>query len=166
LVHGRRSGRYSAYFLVHRRYGLDRLEAFHAEIVLLTAPALWLVGIGDHAWVEPGVIVALAAVTVVGAFAMALYIAASGTLPFGLFGLLGYAQAVLLLIASLVAGASLRPVDALTCGPILIALTLLGVGSERAGRSTSTDDISAQHDRSSDQVQESWEHTLTTTTPD
>lgn len=122
---------YPCYFVIHRRFDLDTLEVFCTEMWILLPLVVPLAAVG---WVKAPLLPGhahtawlVAGVAVVGALAMIAYIAASGLLPTTVFGMLGYVEPVLLVVASILTGAHLHPVDLSIYLPIVAALVLMTV---------------------------------------
>lgn len=66
---------------------------------------------------------------------MFLYLGAAATLSLSIFGLLSYVEPVLLLVAAVMMGEHLKINDALTYGPILLALSVLAFDGFRSSKS-------------------------------
>lgn len=131
------AGLYPVYFALRRWAGLDSMQVFLIEIVLLLVPAAIVILAGydpvrgiPQAWPTMILMASLSGI------AMTCYILASRLLPLSLFGLLSYLEPVLLLGAALLLGEIFTMNDVFVYVPILIALVLLGIsGRRRRGRS-------------------------------
>lgn len=119
---------YPVYFVLRRKIGFDNLAAFGAELLLMLPVGLFFILTGPHGPTSGASLagfIAVVAIGILGGLAMVLYLLASKLLPLSLFGLLGYVEPVLLLGVSLLLGATLGWSDALTYGPIILALLFL-----------------------------------------
>ena len=104
---------YAAYFVLRRRLRTDHLAGHWLDMALLVPAALYFIArppvslalVADH----PALWALLPLLGVLSAVALALYMAASGWLPMGLFGLLSYVEPVLLVIVALLLGESIAP---------------------------------------------------------
>lgn len=122
---------YPLYFVLRTRWGLNGTGALVLELALAMPVAVAFL-VADSAFTavvdRPSLIVGPVMLGVVGACALALYLAASTRLSFVLFGLLGYLEPVLLLlISTLVLGEHILSSDWFVYGPIVAALGLLGI---------------------------------------
>lgn len=122
---------YPIYFTGRRRFSLDTPAAFLLELVVLVPFAMWFLaterGAGRLA-TAPVLIGGVVLLGLLSGVALALYLAASKALGFGLFGLLTYLEPVLLVVVAVaVLGERLTSMDALVYGPIALALVLLAV---------------------------------------
>jgi chloramphenicol-sensitive protein RarD len=129
---------YPLYFTLRRRWGLDSIGALWFEILLMTPVAVWFV-------LQPNQLAATAshpelgwgigALGLVSGTALLLYLFASLTLSFAVFGLLTYVEPVLLVFAAVtLLGESLELSDLAVYGPIAVALALLALESIRQSR--------------------------------
>lgn len=124
---------YAVYFTVRRHAGLDLPATFGAETLLLIPLAVVFVSVMPGATTVAGQVAVIAA-GLAGTFAMSAYLTASRTLGLPLFGLLSYAEPVLLFVAALLIGARLRPWDALVYGLLAVALIVLAADGFRGRR--------------------------------
>ncbi|MEJ1922651.1 EamA family transporter RarD [Microbacterium sp. KHB019] len=129
------AGLYPVYFALRRWAGIDSMQVFLIEILLLVIPSAviavsHLVSPADAAASWPPLLL----MATLSAAAMILYILASRLLPLSLFGLLSYLEPVLVLGASLLLGETLAVADAFVYGPIVAALVLLGLSGRRRPR--------------------------------
>ena len=120
---------YPLYFACRRRAALDTLPAFLGELVVLL-PVAAVVLAQPHAGSalagHPDRLGSVLLLAALGSVAFVLYLGASSRLPFGVFGLLTYLEPALLVVVSTTAlGEPLQAGDALTFGPIAVALLLL-----------------------------------------
>ena len=125
---------YPLYFVLRRMTGFDTLGAFAAELVVLVPAGVVFILAGPHGVGGsrgPSGFVAVAAIGVLGAVAMLLYLLASKLLPLSVFGLLSYVEPILLVGVSVLLGEVLHPSALLTYGPLLAALVLLGLDGRR-----------------------------------
>jgi chloramphenicol-sensitive protein RarD len=128
---------YPVYFVLRRMTGFDTLGAFAAELVVLIPAGVFFIWTGPHGVGGsggPSGYLAVGAIGVLGAVAMLLFLLASKLLPLSVFGLLSYAEPVLLVGVSVLLGEVLHPSALLTYGPLLAALVLLGLDGRRASR--------------------------------
>lgn len=124
---------YAVYFTVRRHAGLDLPATFGAETALLIPLAVVFVLVMPGASTIGGRIAVIVA-GFAGMLAMSAYLGASRLLGLPLFGLLSYAEPVLLFIAAMLLGARLRPWDPLVYGLLAVALVVLAVDGFRAAR--------------------------------
>lgn len=120
---------YPLYFALRRRLRTEQLGGHWVDMALAVPVATWFVlrapstvpvVAGD------GVLAALVLVVgVVSAVALALYMAASGLLPMGLFGLLTYVEPVLLALVAWLLGERLAPGQWLLYGLVFAAVAVL-----------------------------------------
>lgn len=120
---------YPAYFIMRRQFRTDRhgdswlemhLLVPVAALFVLTGPTT-LAGIPDH----PALFGLIPGLGLISATAFTLYFFAMRTLNFSLFGLLGYAEPVLLVVVAFLLGETLTQRELLTYLPIWIAVGLL-----------------------------------------
>lgn len=129
------AGLYPVYFALRRWAGIDSMQVFFIEIVLLVIPAVVVIGVSyDPAAGIPATWPSMLIMATLSAVAMVCYILASRLLPLSLFGLLSYLEPVLLLGASLLLDEILTVADAFVYIPIVIALVLLGLSGGRRRR--------------------------------
>ena len=104
---------YTAYFVLRRRLRTDHLAGHWLDMALLVPAALFFIVRAPSSFPlfpgHPALFALLPLLGVVSAVALALYMAASGWLPMGLFGLLSYVEPVLLVVVALLLGESLLP---------------------------------------------------------
>lgn len=124
---------YGVYFTVRRHAGLDLPATFGAETVLLIPLAVVFVIVMPGATTGLGQAAVIAA-GFAGTLAMSAYLGASRLLGLALFGLLSYAEPVLLFLVAVLLGAHLRPWDPLVYGLLAVALVVLAVAGFRAAR--------------------------------
>ncbi|MGM7699837.1 EamA family transporter RarD [Microbacterium sp. A84] len=133
------AGLYPIYFALRRWTGLDSMQVFLIEIIVLIVPAVVVIVVSyasDPARTIPDTWPLMLLMASLSGVAMTLYILASRLLPLSLFGLLSYLEPVLLLGAALLLGESFTVNDAFVYIPIVIALALLGMSGRRyRGRS-------------------------------
>ncbi|MBB2995572.1 EamA family transporter RarD [Paeniglutamicibacter cryotolerans] len=129
---------YPLYFVMRRMAGFESLAAFALELLILLPAAVYFVLAGPHGITGPPLIntgfLATAAIGVLGALAMFLFLGASKVLPLSLFGLLGYVEPVLLLAVALILGEKVLATDALTYIPLFLALLVLAADGYRSTR--------------------------------
>lgn len=129
---------YPLYFVMRRWAGFESLAAFALELLILLPAAVYFVLVGPHGVTGPPLatqgFLATAAIGVLGALAMFLYLGASKVLPLSVFGLLGYVEPVLLLVVALLLGEQMQGTDALTYLPIFLALLVLAADGYRSTR--------------------------------
>jgi chloramphenicol-sensitive protein RarD len=120
---------YPAYFIMRRQFKTDRHGDSWLEMHLLIPVALWFVltgptklaGIPDH----PALFGLLPGLGLISATAFTSYFFAMRTLNFSLFGLLGYAEPVLMVVVAFLLGETLTQRELLTYIPIWIAVGVL-----------------------------------------
>ncbi|MGO2684736.1 MAG: EamA family transporter RarD [Microbacterium sp.] len=128
------AGLYPIYFALRRWTGIDSMQVFFIEIILLVVPAVVVLVVPYVADPDRGIPTTWPAVllmAILSAVAMICYILASRLLPLSLFGLLSYLEPVLVLGASLLLGEVLGVADVFVYVPIVIALVLLGLSGRR-----------------------------------
>ena len=127
---------YPLYFALRRRLRTEKLGGHWVDMALAIPVAAWFVlrapstvptVAGDGAL---GSLLLL--VGVLSAVALALYMAASGLLPMGLFGLLTYVEPVLLVLVALMLGERLAPGQWLLYGLVFAAVGVLVVDALRS----------------------------------
>ncbi|WP_308221300.1 EamA family transporter RarD [Microbacterium aerolatum] len=131
------AGLYPVYFALRRWAGIDSMQVFFIEIVLLVIPAIVVIVVPyatDPGRGIPATWPSMLIMATLSAVAMVCYILASRLLPLSLFGLLSYLEPVLLLGASLLLGEILTVADAFVYIPIVIALVMLGLSGGRRRR--------------------------------
>lgn len=126
---------YPAYFMLRRRLALDGLAALWFEMGLMVPASLYFVlanGMPLPVFeAQPRLYALVPVLGMISAAALGCYVLASRSLPFGLFGLLGYVEPVLLLAVALMLGETIGADDWLTYGPIWVAVGLLVVEGAR-----------------------------------
>lgn len=125
---------YTVYFVLRQRFVLDGPIVFGFEMAVLIPIAVLLLSVA--APVHPTLleVTALAGIGFASALAMTVYLGASSLLSMPVFGLLGYAEPVMLVGISLLLGERMQGADGLVYGILAIALTLLAVEGFRAAR--------------------------------
>ncbi|MFC6338610.1 EamA family transporter RarD [Pseudomonas sp. CCM 7891] len=120
---------YPLYFVLRRRCGTDNLGGLWLDMMLMIPVALWFVlgggPISEILMNRPALYWLVPLMGLVSAAAGYSYIMASRLLPFSLFGLLSYAEPVLLVAVSLMLGDSLKPGQWMTYLPIWLAVLVL-----------------------------------------
>lgn len=120
---------YPMYFVLRRRLGTDNLGGLWLDMVLMVPAALWFVfngePISEIGAQRPALYWLVPIMGLVSAAAGYAYIYASRLLPFSLFGLLSYAEPVLLVAVALLLGDSLKPGQWMTYLPIWLAVVVL-----------------------------------------
>ena len=124
---------YAVYFTVRRHAGLDLPATFGAETVLLIPVAVVFVIVMPGATTPLGQAAVIAA-GLAGTLAMSAYLGASRLLGLPLFGLLSYAEPVLLFVVAMLLGAHLQAWDPLVYGTLAVALVVLAVDGFRRAR--------------------------------
>lgn len=122
---------YPLYFVVRRHFALDSAGALVFELLALVPVAAWfalspssLSTIAAH----PVLVPALLGFGIMSALALTAYIVASRQLTFGVFGLLGYVEPLLLVVVAITAlGGVVRGDQLLTYAGILSAVVLLAI---------------------------------------
>lgn len=117
------------YFILRRKLGTDHLGGLWFDMLLTLPFASWIV-LGQHATVDrfaqhPHLYVLIMILAVISATAFMSYIVASRILPFGLFGLLGYVEPVLMVFVALILGEQIQAKEWLTYIPVWIAVGVL-----------------------------------------
>ena len=127
---------YPLYFALRRRLRTEQLGGHWVDMALALPVAAWFVLRAPstlHTVAGDGALAALVLlVGVLSAVALALYMAASGLLPMGLFGLLTYVEPVLLALVALLLGERLAPGQWLLYGLVFAAVGVLVVDALRA----------------------------------
>lgn len=120
---------YPAYFIVRRHFRLDSTGATGLEFATMALFAVVVLFKPDAVMpvVTDGQLALLVIVLgVLGATGFLAYLQASRMLPFGVFGLLGYLEPILLVLVSVtLLGEPFEVGDAVVYGPILIAIAVL-----------------------------------------
>lgn len=131
---------FTLYFIIRRKLGFNSLGGLWFDMVLMLPFAVWAITQNDaqsftgfHS-VRSGLLVST--LGIVSAAAFMAYISASSLLTFGLFGLMGYVEPVLLVLVAFMIGEKLQSTEVLTYAFIWLAvLFLIGDGiREMKGR--------------------------------
>ncbi|MBN8205532.1 permease [Microbacterium esteraromaticum] len=125
---------YTVYFVLRQRFGLDGAMVFGLETALLSPLAVALLALAEPMQPTAVEVAALAAIGVGSAVAMTFYLGASSLLSMPVFGLLGYAEPVMLVGVALLLGERMQGADALVYGILAVALAILAVEGFRATR--------------------------------
>lgn len=117
------------YFVLRRKLRTDHLGGLWFDMLLSLPFATWII-MGQGAGVEhfaqsPRLFILIVILAVISATAFMSYIVASRILPFGLFGLLGYVEPVLMVGVALMIGEQIQTGEWLTYIPVWIAVGLL-----------------------------------------
>jgi chloramphenicol-sensitive protein RarD len=129
---------YPIYFALRRKLGTNHQGGMWIEMHLIVPFAVLLILTGpnslgtlaDH----PALLVLIPGLGLMSAVALTAYYLASHLLRFGLFGLMGYLEPVLLVTVALLLGERIAPGQWLTYIPISLALAVLfGDGVRRPG---------------------------------
>jgi chloramphenicol-sensitive protein RarD len=120
---------YPVYFLIRKKFGIDNIGGLWFDLVLLIPIAIWFAAIGDVSIVfiqdAPRFLWLLPILGLLSACALMAYIMSVRHLSFGLFGLLGYVEPVLLLLVALLLGETISGAEFFTYGPIWLAVGFL-----------------------------------------
>ncbi|MCU1742158.1 MULTISPECIES: EamA family transporter RarD [Pseudomonas] len=120
---------YPIYFVLRRRNATHNLGGLWLEMMLLLPVAWWFVQHGEQGFAvvsqRPALYALIPLLGVISTAALICYLLASRMLAFGLFGLLGYVEPVLLVIVALLLGESIGPGEWLTYLPIWLAVVVL-----------------------------------------
>lgn len=120
---------YPLYFMLRRRFHTDHLGGLWFDMLLMLPLAAWFalgVAPGVEVYAQRPVLALLVPVLgLVSAAALVSYILSSRLLSLSLFGLLGYAEPVLLVGVALLLGERIAPGQWWTYGPIWLAVGLL-----------------------------------------
>lgn len=120
---------YPAYFVSRRQFRLDRHGDSWLEMHLLIPAAAWFVLAGPTTLAGtleiPRLMALIPGLGLISAAAFTLYFYGMRTLNFSLFGLLGYAEPVLLVVVAFLLGERLGPREMLTYGLIWLSVGLL-----------------------------------------
>lgn len=128
------------YFVLRRKLNTAHLGGLWFDMLLTLPFALWFVmeqqSTASHFAQAPHLYFMVALLAVISATAFMCYTVASHLLSFSLFGLLGYVEPVLMVVAALVIGEQIQSREWLTYIPIWLAvglLTLDGIRHLRGG---------------------------------
>ncbi|WP_343596038.1 EamA family transporter RarD [Acinetobacter sp.] len=120
---------YSAYFFMRRFIKTDHLGGFWWDNVLVLPVAAYFISTWSKPWQtyfeQPHLIFVIIGLGILSAIGLGSYILASRYLPMVLFGLLSYLEPILLAMASLMLGESIRREEWLTYIPIWCAVVVL-----------------------------------------
>ncbi|TDN61456.1 EamA family transporter RarD [Paraburkholderia sp. BL10I2N1] len=118
---------FPAYFALRRRLNTAHLGGLWFDVTLTLPAAFCFVSRTPHDAFStaPHLSVLLCLLAIISAAAFMAYTAANRLLPFGLFGLLGYVEPVLMVMVSLMLGERIHAEQWLTYIPIWIAVLLL-----------------------------------------
>jgi chloramphenicol-sensitive protein RarD len=120
---------YPVYFMVRKKFGIDHIGGLWFDLVLLLPVAIWFAFQGQVSmgflqenaqffWLLP-------ILGLLSACALMAYIVSVRYLNFGLFGLLGYVEPVLLLFVAFLLGETISGTEYFTYGPIWLAVGFL-----------------------------------------
>ena len=123
---------YPMYFYIRKRHHTDNLGGMWFDMLLTLPAALWFVLSAGPQMVNmltdtPALYGLIPGLGLISSAALVCYIAASRLIPFTLFGLLGYAEPVLLVFVSLLLGETIGADEWMTYLPIWLAVGLLAL---------------------------------------
>ncbi|MCH4244762.1 EamA family transporter RarD [Acinetobacter gerneri] len=122
---------YALYFLIRKKINTDNLGGFWWDIVICIPVAIYLTHTGLAPYTkfvdQPSLVLVIMGLGVLSAIGLGSYILASRFLPMILFGLLSYLEPVLLALASLALGESIKSEEWLTYIPIWCAVAILAL---------------------------------------
>lgn len=122
---------YSLYFLIRKKLNTDNLGGFWWDILICIPVAIYFTQTGVNAYQQfaekPMLMLVVAGLGLLSAIGLGSYILASRYLPMVLFGLLSYLEPVLLALASLFLGESIRREEWFTYVPIWCAVAILAL---------------------------------------
>ncbi|MFZ6047698.1 EamA family transporter RarD [Pseudomonas sp. CR3202] len=126
---------FPVYFMLRRKLNTANLGGLWFDMLFTLPFACWFV-LGQQATVAqfeqaPRLYVLVIFLAVISAAAFMAYTTASRLLPFSLFGLLGYVEPVLMVVAALLIGERIAPHEWLTYIPIWLAVGLLALEGVR-----------------------------------
>lgn len=120
---------FPAYFALRRHYKLEHLGGLWMDMALSLPVGVWMLytqaQVGASLAANPALWWLVPGLGLISASALALYVMAGHHLPFGLFGLLGYVEPVLLLGVAWVLGERMAPSQWFTYSPVWLAVGLL-----------------------------------------
>lgn len=120
---------YPPYFLLRRRLGSNTTAGFFLDMLLLLPLAAWMLTQADPGWSFPaqgaGPALLIGGLGILTMLSLTCYMLASRLLSLSLFGLLGYVEPALLVVAAIALGERLAGADYLTYAPIWTAVALL-----------------------------------------
>jgi len=120
---------FPAYFVLRKELKTNSTGGLWFDNLLIAPVAVVLILSGDNSLTDlvknPALFYLIPFIGAMSAAAFVCYTSASRLLPFGLFGLLGYVEPMLLFCVSLVVGESLPREQFMTYGPIMLSVLLL-----------------------------------------
>lgn len=120
---------YPVYFVVRKKFHIDNIGGLWFDLVLLMPVAIWFAIDGQVTGIlieqQPQLLWLLPILGLLSACALIAYILSVRYLSFGLFGLLGYVEPVLLLLVALLLGETITGAEFFTYGPIWLAVGFL-----------------------------------------
>lgn len=133
---------YPYYFILRRKIGTDHLGGLWFDMLFMLPVAAWfafdLQGDFVDTYLHHSKLFALIPLLgLISASALVAYIVSSRLLPFGLFGLLGYVEPVLLVFVALLLGESIDKNQWATYVPIWAAVVCLAIDGFRMTRAKS-----------------------------
>lgn len=122
---------YALYFLLRKKLRTDNLGGFWWDLVLCLPVAIYFINSQDNAWsnlvLHPALLFVVLGLGLLSSIGLGSYILASRHLPLILFGLLSYLEPVLLALASMLLGESIKPEEWWTYIAIWAAVLVLVV---------------------------------------
>lgn len=122
---------YAAYFLLRKKIQTDNLGGFWWDMVVICPIAIVFILQGiefEMTWTASWqIVMIIAGLGLLSTIGLGSYILASRLLPLALFGLLGYLEPVLLVLASLLLGEVITPQEWMTYIPIWMAVLVLAI---------------------------------------
>lgn len=129
---------FPVYFTYRRWLRTDNLGGLWFDLVFMVPVVVCILSFADNSWnilwAHPKMFALIPILGVISGVAMACYILASKFLPMGLFGLLTYAEPVLLVVVSFLLGAQILPEEAATYAGVGLAVATLIFGGIRQAR--------------------------------
>lgn len=122
---------YPPYFMLRRKLRMGSFSSLWFDMALLMPAAIYVLYSQDHAawhafYVKPGLLFLLPVMGLISSVALVCYISASRMLPLGLFGILSYAEPILLFwVALLLLNEPMAMQAWFTYIPIWIAVALI-----------------------------------------
>lgn len=117
------------YFVLRRKLNTAHLGGLWFDMLLTLPFAIWFLleqqSTVNHFAQAPSLFPMIVLLAVISAAAFMCYTVASRLLPFSLFGLLGYVEPVLMVVAALIIGEQIQAREWLTYIPIWLAVGLL-----------------------------------------
>lgn len=126
---------YTLYFVLRQRFGLDAPIVFGAETAAMLPVAVLFLATAAPGPLPGAELAALLGIGFASALAMTLYLAASSMLSMPVFGLLSYAEPVLLVVVALLLGERMQGADLIVYGILAVALAILAADGFRRTRS-------------------------------